>query len=90
MSEPSEPALQERWEEDTEVKVMASKIALDAVAPLKTKDTAEAVVVKNFKTAYGIGFTTFQQGSFNHGLVNAGFRCDAKFPDAMRVMVTGG
>ncbi len=51
MSKPSEAALQEHWREGAEVKAMTQNSARDTVTPPTTEDTAEAVVVKNFKTA---------------------------------------
>ncbi len=71
MSEPSEPALQEHWREGAQVKAMTPNFVRDAVTPPTTEDTAEAVVVKNFKTALilyaqGPGFTAVKQDSSDH------------------------
>ncbi len=51
VSEPSEPALQEHWREGAEVEAMTSNFARDALTPTTTEDTAEVIVVKNFKRA---------------------------------------
>ncbi len=51
MSEPPEPALQERSGEGAEVNLMTQNIAWDAVPPPTTEDTTEAVIVENFETA---------------------------------------
>ncbi len=71
MSEPSEPAWQERWGEGAEVKLMTQNIAWDAVPPPPTEDTAEAVIVENFETALILpaqrpSFTAVEQDSPGH------------------------
>ncbi len=70
MSEPAEPALQERCEEGAEVKLMTQNIAWDVVPPT-TEDTAEAASVKNFETALILyaqrpGFRTVKQDRPDH------------------------
>ncbi len=50
-SAPLEPALQERWREGAEVKLMKQNLAWESVPPPTTEDTTEAVIVKNFETA---------------------------------------
>ncbi len=71
MPEPSEPALQEHWREGADVKAMTQNFARDTVTPPTTEDIAEAVVVKNFKTALilyaqGPGFTSVKQDMSDH------------------------
>ncbi len=71
MSEPSEPALQVPWREGAEVKAMTQNFARDTVTPPTTEDTAEAVVIKNFKTslilyAHGPDFTAVKQDNSDH------------------------
>ncbi len=71
LSEPSEPALQERWVEGAEVKLTTQDIAWDAVPPPTTGNTAEAVIVGNFETALILhaqrpSFTAVEQDGPDH------------------------
>ncbi len=50
-SEPRKPPLSTCWWGGSEVKAMTQHFARDTVTPPTTEDTAEVVVVKNFKTA---------------------------------------
>ncbi len=71
MSEPSEPALQERRVKGAEMKLMTQNIAWDAVPPPTTEDTTEAVIVENFETALILhaqrpSFTAVEQDGPDH------------------------
>ncbi len=63
---------------------MTQNFTNDTVTPPTTEETAEAVVVKIFKTALilytqGQVFTVVKQDSSDHWLVNAAFRATRDF-----------